>query len=108
MFCVIYQWRVKKDKADRFRELWRKGTEAVYREQGSFGSRLHQSDDGSWIAYAQWPDRERWEKGIKALADIVAGTDWDECLEDEGKTLYKLTVADDLLRSELFTEPAKT
>lgn len=113
MFCVIYQWRVKKDQEERFRELWRKGTEAVYRSEGSFGSRMHQSDDGSWIAYAQWPDRETWEKGVKALADIVAAADWEECLEDDGQTLHKLTVTDDLLRSVPFAEsgssvPAKT
>ena len=29
---------------------------------GSYGSRLHKADDGSWVAYARWPDRETREK----------------------------------------------
>lgn len=37
-------------------------TESIYRMRGSLGSRLHQSGDGTWMAYAQWPDEETWRK----------------------------------------------
>jgi hypothetical protein len=26
------------------------------------GSRLHVAEDGTWVAYAQWPSREAWER----------------------------------------------
>lgn len=102
MFCVIYQWRVKDGKEELFRELWRTVTKSVYEKHGSFGSRLHKCDDGSLIAYAQWPDKDRWEAGTKALSESIAGTDWKELLVDEGKTLYKLSLLDDLLKQKQF------
>jgi hypothetical protein len=34
----------------------------LIREQcGSLGSRLHRADDGTLVAYAQWPSRQQWE-----------------------------------------------
>jgi hypothetical protein len=36
-------------------------TEAIRDHRGGLGSRLHTDDDGWWIAYAQWPDRESWD-----------------------------------------------
>lgn len=102
MFCIVYQWKVKPEKADRFRELWRAGTEAAYSKGGSFGSRLHQCEDGTWIAYAQWPDKETWKQGIKHLAAAIEGTDWADCLLEEGKTLHLLNITDDLLKTKQF------
>ena len=37
-------------------------TEALKRERRALGSRLHRDDDGTWLAYAQWPSREAWER----------------------------------------------
>jgi hypothetical protein len=37
-------------------------TQKMREQRGSYGSRLHQADDGTWVAYARWPDagaRER-------------------------------------------------
>ena len=30
--------------------------------RGALGSRLHQSEDGYWVAYAQWPSRAVWQR----------------------------------------------
>ncbi|MBY0359911.1 MAG: antibiotic biosynthesis monooxygenase [Candidatus Obscuribacterales bacterium] len=103
MFCVIYQWRIKEGKEEQFRELWRTVTKSVYEKHGSFGSRLHKSDDGSLIAYAQWPNQESWTTGTKALSDSLVGTNWQELIVDEGKTLHKLSLLDDLLKQEQFS-----
>jgi hypothetical protein len=61
MFTVIYRWRVKAGCEETFREGWRRTTEAIYQTYQSRGSRLHLCDDGTWLGYAQWPDRKHWE-----------------------------------------------
>lgn len=32
------------------------------RLRGALGSRLHRAEDGTWVAYAQWPSKAAWEK----------------------------------------------
>jgi hypothetical protein len=62
MFVVLYRWRIKAGHEDEFRAAWQRATERIADRYGAFGSRLHLVDDGSWLAYAQWPDRARWQK----------------------------------------------
>jgi heme-degrading monooxygenase HmoA len=69
VFVAIYCWRIKPGTEEQFREGWRRVTETLYRHQGSLGSRLHRNFDGTWVAYAQWPDRKHWEKTQKAGAE---------------------------------------
>jgi len=64
MFAVIYRWKLIPGREAQFEEGWRAGTEAISREFGGWGSRLHRGDDGVAVAYAQWPDRETWEKAM--------------------------------------------
>ncbi|MGH8539063.1 MAG: antibiotic biosynthesis monooxygenase, partial [Stenotrophobium sp.] len=59
-FAVIYQWRLKSGMEARFREAWESLTKSLI-QRGARGSRLHTTDYGSWVAYAQWPDRQTWE-----------------------------------------------
>ncbi|GAA2069980.1 hypothetical protein GCM10009801_20320 [Streptomyces albiaxialis] len=62
MFAVIYKWRLKQGKEEQFIASWRRMTTAIHESCGSYGSRLHRADDGTWVAYARWPDaatRER-------------------------------------------------
>ena len=69
-FCVIYRWVVHDGKEAECREAWARLTEALRRQRGGLGSRLHIADDGTWVAYAQWPDRETW-----AAAQLVESPD---------------------------------
>jgi 2,4-dienoyl-CoA reductase-like NADH-dependent reductase (Old Yellow Enzyme family) len=57
-FAVMYRWKLKPGLEDSFVEGWSRVTEAVHRHCGSFGSRLHRCADGTWLAYARWPDAE--------------------------------------------------
>ncbi len=43
----------------------RLGTESLMAERGALGSRLHRAEDGSWVAYAQWPTKDAWEQSRK-------------------------------------------
>ena len=61
-FCVIYRWKFKPGMEAQFREGWRRGTVDIRDHQGGLGSRLHRAEDDVFIAYAQWPSREAWEK----------------------------------------------
>lgn len=70
-FCVIYRWHLKPGQAKSFCEGWDRITEALMAELGALGSRIHFADDGTWIAYAQWPDRESWEQS-RRLGSIDA------------------------------------
>ena len=60
MFIAVYRWKVKQGMEDQFREAWRRGTVAIRRRHGSFGSRLHRTLDGDFVGYAQWPSEKLW------------------------------------------------
>ena len=102
MFCVIYQWKVKPGKEELFRQTWRTITEAIYRQHGALGSRLHRADDGSgtWIAYAQWPDREHWSSHAETLGIELAKEEQSQCLQEAVQILHTLEVTDDLLKAQ--------
>ena len=51
---------------DAFVDAWTTMTLAIRESRGGLGSRLHRADDGLWIAYAQWPDRQTWERSQNA------------------------------------------
>ncbi len=64
-FAVIYRWRLRKGLEEQFQQSWATITELFLAERGALGSRLHHADDGTWVAYAQWPSREAWEASRK-------------------------------------------
>jgi heme-degrading monooxygenase HmoA len=103
MYVAVYAWRVKPGKEDQFREAWRRGTRAITRIYGSFGSRLHQAEDGRFIGYAEWPDEETWRKAFDAKMvydDPEARAMFIEALEEDsrpGELIANMTVLDDLL-----------
>lgn len=61
-FAVVYRWKVSESKEAQFRAAWEEVTKAIIEFDGGLGSRLHKASDGTWLAYAQWPSRERWEQ----------------------------------------------
>jgi heme-degrading monooxygenase HmoA len=106
MFVAVYQWKVKKGREQEFRDAWIRVTEANYRAYGSLGSRLHQNDDGSWVAYAQWPSKQDWEYAWKSgrLADPASSAVMKDCVEVESAKeqffpSFSLTVIEDMLQA---------
>ena len=73
-FCVIYRFRLRDGMESRFKECWSRVTEAIRDTRGGLGSRLHKASDGTWAAYAQWPDRETWARSqqMDAIDDAEA------------------------------------
>jgi len=72
-FAVIYRWRLHPCKEQQFRQAWERGTLLLMTKRGGGGlrSRLHQAEDGTWVAYAQWPNREPGEQA-RALGSVDA------------------------------------
>jgi quinol monooxygenase YgiN len=70
-FCVIYRWRLHPGKESQFRAAWERGTQTLMRQHGALGSRLHHAEDGTWVAYAQWPNKAAWERA-RSLPSVDA------------------------------------
>ena len=99
MFTVVYEFLITDGSDERFREAWRKHTEFVSSTRGSLGSRLHTTGaPNTYVAYAQWPDRERWAETSMAYREAQP-----ETLQEMKKYLIKssvlreLSVCDDML-----------
>jgi heme-degrading monooxygenase HmoA len=100
----MYRWRLKEGREAIFRQGWREMTESIYKLRGSLGSRLHQAADGTWVAYAQWPDEQIWRKAREAgTANEAAARKMQEgsaeLLSEE-----HLYLVDDLIRAEPYNK----
>lgn len=82
-FCAIYRFNLRSGSETSFKHAWSKMTEAIRAHRGGLGSRLHIDDDGCWVAYAQWPDRETWEKARELPdADTEAARQMADAIEE--------------------------
>lgn len=106
MFIVVYEFEIREGAESEFRKAWLDVTKAIYQSCGSFGSRLHTSENPNiLIGYAQWPSRERWEQDNE-LTDglyLSARRKMKDCLV-QSKIVYKLEVCDDYLQPVSATE----
>ena len=83
-FVAIYRWRLDSEKVDQFLKAWADVTRGIKSQRGGLGSKIHREDDGTYIAYAQWPSREAWTESSqlpsvdpaasKLMADAVLET----------------------------------
>jgi hypothetical protein len=62
LIVYLYRWKIKLGKEKQFEENWSLVTKAIRKECGSYGSRLHLTENNEYIGYAQWPDLETREK----------------------------------------------
>jgi quinol monooxygenase YgiN len=97
MFVALYRWRLKPNKENEFRQAWTRVTIAFREKFGSLGSRLHRSEDGTWVAYAQWPNKKVWESARTPGSDSDgARAQMQDAIAETLPTLY-LTVTEDFL-----------
>lgn len=86
-----------------FVNAWRQLTQLVYEFEGSLGSRLHKQGDGSYIAYAQWPNKETWQDSGNKLPENayeIRDNMKEACSSIE--TLFELNCIEDFLKFETF------
>ena len=58
MFAVIYQGYIQVGRERDYEEAWNKVARFFVDQRGAIGSCLHRTNDGLWIAYSRWPNRQ--------------------------------------------------
>jgi quinol monooxygenase YgiN len=101
MIAVILEFEPIAEKEAEFVLAWRQCTQVIYENFGSLGSRLHKSQDGRFIAYAQWPNEDAYNKSSDWPEHLIFARDRMRALLKGGKPklLHKLTVEADLLKT---------
>lgn len=58
MFAVIYKFKLKSSQEELYQLHWQKIANFFIKSRGAMGSCLHKGDNGLWVAYSRWPDKE--------------------------------------------------
>ena len=94
-FAVIYNWRIRDGQEESFRHAWEIVTKLLKLERGALGSRLHRDEDGSFVAYAQWPDRRHWERSRElGPVDAEAAAVMVDAIEESADPITLVPVLD--------------
>ncbi|CAN5490461.1 hypothetical protein BH10ACI1_BH10ACI1_10320 [soil metagenome] len=100
MFIALYHWKIKHGSEEKFQEGWHRRTLEIRANCGGSGSRLHRAEDGSFIAYAQWKNKEMWENLPNfPIIDKEASAMVRDSIEESLPTTF-MEVLDDLLISK--------
>lgn len=104
-FTVVYRWRLHAGKERLFRAAWEEVTRELMARRGALGSRLHRADDGTWVAYAQWPSREAWEapRPLGAAFDS-ARLAMQEAIDEAFEPLLLTPECDHLVQGSIVTQ----
>lgn len=87
MYCIIYRFKLSNPSPEteaRFVKVWSGITDYLKRECGALGSRLHQGEDGTFFAYAQWPSLDVFEASAEhepKLDFVEMRLDWADLCE---------------------------
>lgn len=101
-FVVIYRWRLHAGKEQQFQQVWSSNTPEIIRRCGGLGSRLHKAEDGTWLAYAQWPDKATWERSYSVPDwDLEGGQLMQEAIIERLPRILLEPVADFLLKADI-------
>jgi heme-degrading monooxygenase HmoA len=98
VFVALYEFRVKPGLEEQFEQSWRIVTIAFGKLRGSLGSRLHKAQDGTYVAYAQWPSEEQYYTAVALPEDVNAARARMRAACDSLNVLKLMTVQDDLLK----------
>jgi hypothetical protein len=74
MFAVIYRSYLKPGREKEFQTAWKSVADYFIHHRGAIGSCLHRGEDGLWVAYSRWPNREcrdvSWPKDQLSKVDL--------------------------------------
>ena len=91
----MYEWDVPLGREQAFIDEWSKATLSIRRHCGSVGSRLHQSEDGTWVAYARWPSLEAHDR---CTPEVVTQLEvLDESIAGPARVAHRLRIVQDFL-----------
>jgi heme-degrading monooxygenase HmoA len=103
MYIVLYSFKVKPKEEENFIKGWKGLTALIYKHEGSLGSRLHKTDTINYIAYAQWPSKDKFENSggnLPELANEFRDLMRSSCSKVE--VISKAEVVEDLLADKLY------
>ena len=58
MFAVIYKIHISPDKELVYQQLWHQVAQYFIKYRGAISSSLHKTNDGYYLAYSRWPDKQ--------------------------------------------------
>ena len=58
VFAVVYKFKLKPAQEDSYKKSWHMVAEYFVANCGAIGSSLHKGDDGLWLAYSRWPNKD--------------------------------------------------
>lgn len=62
MFVVIYRGYLKPNIEKEYLASWHLIADYFVKNCGALGSTLHKAEDGMYLAYSKWPDKETRDK----------------------------------------------
>ena len=88
MYAVIYRGSIHPELEQKYLALWRQLTEYSISNRGAVGSCLHKTEQGEYIAYTRWPDKQTrddcWGSGANLDADpeiVLAIEEFKKCVD---------------------------
>lgn len=103
MYVVLYSFMVKPQQEENFLKGWKGLTALIYQYEGSLGSRLHKKKTLEYLAYAQWPSKNKFESSggnLPEKADEYRNLMRSSCSKIE--VISKAEVVKDLLTDKLY------
>lgn len=91
MIAVIYRGFVYPECEEQYKASWRKIADFFKKHRGAYGSMLHKTPEGEYIAYSLWPDQATrnasWGKDAKGLEPEIqeAINTLKQCLDSTKK-----------------------
>jgi len=103
MLSVLLEFEPIDGMEQEFILAWTECTEVIYENFGSLGSRLHRSNKGNFIAYAQWPDEDVYSRASEWPEHIIPVRNRLRSLLKNGKptVLHVFNVEVDLLKVQV-------
>ena len=103
MYVVLYSFQVKPHQEENFIKGWKGLTALIYQYEGSLGSRLHKKETLEYMAYAQWPSKNKFESSggnLPEKADEYRNLMRSSCSKIE--VISNAEVVKDLLADKLY------
>lgn len=104
MLAVLLEFNVKPGAETEFVKYWEKTTQIIYQNFGSLGSKLHKSERGLYVAYAQWPSLDvyesehLWSKEESLVREKMLAT----LVNGKPSVIHRLSLVSDLTKEKTF------
>lgn len=103
MYVVLYSFKLNPNQEENFINGWKGLTALIYQYEGSLGSRLHKKEPLEYMAYAQWPSKDKFENSggnLPEKANEYRDLMRSSCSKIE--IINKAKVIEDLLANTLY------